>query len=272
MLVVAMQPYAPFSCPACGNVVSTGGGRCPHCGQDLPGTHGASQPHRVVRARPPAARPKPRIASIAVAIGAAVVGVGAIVVIASQVKQLSQGPTAPPSASSGMLVPAPRAASAPKRVDPSLKLADAKKSALAWHSDALLVSLEAYPVAGGLVNVEKDGRIRFEFGAPRRGTLGPGAPVTARRFVVTFDKAGWREAEQTRNGPARAVAEPDCPASEAWRKVVATGVPSTDEIRLSYALDKKRNRAIWRAEPAMLRDRQSYVRLLDGRTCAILTR
>jgi hypothetical protein len=151
-------------------------------------------------------------------------------------------------------------------VDPSTVLARAQTHARKWDRDALLVSLDAAPVAAGKVDAEHGGRVVVMF-ARSSGSLLPGARVSAERFMVTIDASGPRTQEAKDLSPARSVAEPNCPLDQAWRTMVASGVPSSARVAMHYSMSDKHDRAVWQTT---VEGDPKLTRTLDGLTCNVI--
>lgn len=154
-------------------------------------------------------------------------------------------------------------------MDASQALIRGTKMATAWNAEARLVSYVSDHVENGRVDTAGGGRIVLVFAAPGSEGMRLGTPVGKARYVVVVDGKGVHASQRNSGPPAWSVAPPDCPLDVAWRKVVASGVPSSKPLGMRYAIDRQRQRAVW---TATTRDRPGQTRTLDGRTCAILTR
>jgi len=259
-----MQPAAPLLCPACGTPISAFGGRCPSCGAELPRE---TQP-RPARAR---ARARRRAPERPARWRGALIGLGAAIAIAaaaggywhlrrtSQALELASNETAD----------APRTTpAAPVAIDPldlGNALVVARRRAQSWHADAQLVSISVSAVDKGKV---EDGTIELEFGKSKTSKLGPRSPLTGERLVVTI--SGSEPTSIERRGPAaESIGDPNCPLQQAWRKMVASGIPSNATVSMRYELSKRHDRAVWNATVI---EQQGLSRVLDGNNCAILSR
>ena len=151
--------------------------------------------------------------------------------------------------------------------NPSKVLVQAKLRALTWEPHAQLLEARFGPVMGGKVDVEKGGSFEIVYGKPAGNKLGPGAPVSTARLAVIVDAKGTRTEERTAEKPAIAVAEPDCPFDQAWRKLSAAGVPADAKLAVRYELSAKHERGTWVAE---VEGQPDQPRILDGRACLFL--
>lgn len=202
------------------------------------------------------------LAAVLVVAGASV-AVAALVGAAWYLQRTSAD-LAPPSASAPAKPPPPPRAP-PDPMDPLKALVDARRKAQAWHAEAILVSITATPVSAG--KVASSGSIELEFAAPKGGKLGPGNEVLPERFVVVMSRREQKISVR-RAAPTLGIADPNCPLDEAWRKMVASGVPSTTSVTMKYELHRKRDRAVWSTS---VPGKPELSRTLDGNTCAIVS-
>ena len=274
-----VQP--PHACIQCGTVLGTSGGRCPQCGAVQPEAPPAPQnfqpPPYVPSARPAPAKKRSAAPTIAVvaAIGVVVcVGVVAAVMMGSK-DDVDRGPAAPSA-------PAATASAPAKPVDPddmgvadlsAVRVGDivprALTRALVWDKNAQMVSIDASPVVDGKVNSKDGGKVEVLFAKPAGARLGPGSKVGTARLSVVVDAGGSKVTEATGEPGARAVEEPVCGLGEAWRKMVASGVPSNSKAAMRYAHSDKYARAVWTSSVG---DEATLSRTIDGRTCSIVVR
>jgi len=149
-------------------------------------------------------------------------------------------------------------------VDPSDLYAKANLRALAWDRNAQLLSLMARPVVGGKVKLSsQEGEIAYTFRGPRR-VAPTGRPEPADQYTVTFNaKAVSTSAENSGSaaGPGR-LDEPTCVFREAMKMAIASGVANEIPLEVRYEMDRTQQRGVWRVGDD---------RILDGRTCAIVT-
>ena len=155
------------------------------------------------------------------------------------------------------------------KFSPSAVLARAKKRALAWHPDAVLVSMSFAPVVNGEVDVVGGGSFTLLFARPAGARLGPGARVGPQRVLVTTDTNGTRLEERQDQRAARGVADPDCPFEQAWKKMIASGVASDAPLSVRYEMSRRHGRGVWRAD---VEGQPELTRTLDGRACRVLQR
>jgi hypothetical protein len=142
-----------------------------------------------------------------------------------------------------------------------------KSRALAWHRDAVLVSIHAEPLVNGLVDATADGYVEYEFGTPAQG-FADRARVGAERLRVRIDRNGT-SAREERGAPAGAALEPTCALEDAVRKIVASGVAPGAPLAIDFTLSARYEKAVWRATTL---GGDKVTRALDGSTCAILVR
>jgi hypothetical protein len=201
-----------------------------------------------------------------------VLAVGAgVVLLAGAGVLLARRPPEPESAtvSDASADASPRPVPSSPYADLFSVVSTAQGRALAWDAAAVLVRVEAGPLRGGQLDPRAGSRILVTFGKARTARLGPGAKVGEERLVVALDERGLTTSETRGPLDERAVAVPECTPFEAWRRLVASGVPSSAEPTLTYAMHPRLDRAVWVGE---VTDDAKLVRTLDGRTCAILTR
>ena len=277
-----MSSGLPMSCPSCGQIVGTGGGRCPSCGEMLPETRPLSLPPQVSQLAPGVlvrrAEERRSSAVAAVVLGGAVLaiatlgGVGWVLLAKKQADGSSSAPTATtsaPKAPSGPTNPDDMGVTDLAAADPSGIATRAHARARAWDPNALLVSLEATPVAsGGKVDVRSGGKVELVFAKPAGERLGPGAPTGASQLVVRVDANGSKVTEQQGQG-GTGVDDPNCPIGDAWRKMVASGVPSSSAVTMRYVYGSKNQKPVWQTSST---DDTKLSRTLDGWTCTILIR
>jgi hypothetical protein len=258
-----MQPAHLLSCPVCGTPVSAFGGRCPSCGAELP-----AEPPRPARAPRPQRRAAPRsspLRPLALAAGITL-ALGALVGGAWYLSNKS-AELADPAGSAETATAAPPAAALPfDPLDLHNALTTARRRAQSWQADAALASIQVSAVDKG--RVAESGTIEVEFGRPKNGQLGPRAPLLPERLFVKIGGQAPETAER-RGKAAESIADPNCPLEQAWRKMVASGIPSNATVSMRYELSKRHDRAVWVATAA---EADGAVRILDGNNCAILPR
>jgi len=266
-----MSNEQPITCIQCGLVLSTGGGRCPQCGAVQPAL--APPDHRQGAAVGIALRPPPQKRRSGLAlVGLAVGGVVLVVAIGLGVRAMLPKPGADAAVQANKPVSAASAsASEPalrvEEFNPSKVLVQAKLRALSWEPHAQLLQARFGPVVGGKVDVEQGGSFEILYGKPAGNKLGPGAPVGTAQLAVIVDAKGTRTEERTAEKPGTAVAEPDCPFDQAWRKLSAAGVPADAKLAVRYELNAKHDRGTWIAE---IQGQPDQPRTLDGRACRFL--
>jgi len=269
-----MVDVQPFACPSCGAVLSAGGGRCPHCGTQLPASLPAGpSPAAIVGTRlsgaPP--RPKPKRALL-VPVSASLILLGAVGFFAYWfgVRKAPEPPAVPAMTVSAMAAtpgePFVADAGGP---DLNATLVQAKVRATAWDRDALLVKAVFSPVVAGTVDLAGGATVEVTYGKPAGERLGPAARVGPQRLVVTSDAAGTHTEVQTDPSAARAVAEPNCTFNQAWRAMTAAGLDPNVQVTLRYERSEKHDRGVWIAE---LAGDPTQTRTVDGSSCNLLVR
>jgi hypothetical protein len=247
-------------CPQCGADVRASGARCKSCGFWLPA---APAP----RTGPPTARPEPPkndsrrtvIAVLAVG-GFVVLGlVAAGLMIALRKPDVSG---APALAAAAMIAPVP---SATPRLEPSRLLANARREASAWHSDAVLVHLSAGPLDPQ--GVAPGGKVEVTYARPNGQRLTGGSEASAERLVLSSTDGAFAKNE-ARAPKARIAPEPNCSFEAAWASAQRAGADASAGLGLRYAWNEKQSRPIWEVVSG---DGQ-VLRRLDGASCSILTR
>ena len=273
----------PFTCPSCGQIVGTGGGRCPSCGAQLPETSPmrmTSQPPQVSAVAPGVLlRREHEKRSTALAVMTLGGGVLVVAVLGAIGWSLiaGRGNTGAPASAS-----APRASASapaaptdpddmgiadPAALDPSSIMPRAHARARIWDQNAMLVSIDATPVgAEGKVDLKSGGKVDISFAKPSGARLGPGAPAGGSQLVISVDASGSKVKEAQGPG-ATAVDDPNCPIAEAWRTMVAARVPSNSVVTMRYAYSAKHEKAVWQTSAG---DDAKLARTLDGWTCTIL--
>ena len=247
-------------CPQCGADVRASGARCKSCGFWLPA---APAP----RTGPPMARPEPPQGDSRATL-IVVLAVGGFVVLglvaAGLVIALREPATsgAPPPAAAAMIAPAP---SAPTRLEPSRLLANARREASLWHSDAMLVNLSAGPLDAQ--GVAPDGKVEVTYARPSGQRLTGGAEASAERLVLTSTDGALAKNEG-RASKSRIAPEPNCSFEAAWASAQVAGADASAGLGLRYGWSEKQARPIWEV---VSRDGQ-VLRRLDGASCSILTR
>jgi hypothetical protein len=214
-------------------------------------------------ARPVPLKDESKRTTVAVlAVGGAVVlgllGVGAMVA-------LRQPPPASPAlAATSAVTPSP---AEPKRLEPSQLLAEAKKQALVWHPDAVLVSVDISRVDAR--GVRPDGSIEVVYARPATSRFTGGADTRAERLVLRAQgQSGALEKSEQRAGKARVVPEPNCAFEDAWSAAQRAGAASDGSLKLRYVWSEKHARPVWEVQGSD----GDVQRRLDGVGCSILTR
>lgn len=257
------------ACPRCETPVSTGGGRCPTCGFEIPATPSAAPPNAAAGGpRPLLRRPtKPKGSPAAIAITAAL----ALAAGGLFLWRIRMDTAAEASAPSQSAPPAQASETpTPRLLDSTAVFNDAKKRALGWNGEALLIAIDAHTVVdGGQLDVEHGGTLEIVFGKPVGAKLVAGERVDRERFVVHADASGTQTRTDVAKAGGIAAGDPNCMLDQVWSKGVAAGLPSTRALDAHYAWDAKRARSVW-AESAS--DDASMRRTLDGWTCAVVVR
>jgi hypothetical protein len=280
-----MQGAPLLSCWQCGTVLSAAGGRCPACGAEqraagsppagasLAAPVGIAAP-RVSRRGPPPGATSRQKALPWVVLGVGLLAIGGLFALAPRhpdtnsiaasntAKVLPSATQAPPVDPNDLGIKDPSA------VDPGEILGRAKTRALAWSKDAQLVSLRALPVENAKVNLSSGGIIEFWFAKPTGEGFGSGARVGGKRLHLKLGATGT-EVEEIAAQNGRAALEPNCPFDEAVRKAIASGIPATSSLTVSYEVNDKHKKPVWRLS-AGAGDANS--RTIDGWSCAILVR
>lgn len=258
---MAMPQALADSCPQCGADVRASGARCKSCGFWLPA---APAP----RTGPPMARPVPlkddsrRMTIAVLAVGGFVV-LG-LVAAGSLIFLRQSGASNAPPPVAATLAPAP-AHAAPLRLEPSALLADARRQANAWQSDAVLVSLGAGPLDAR--GVALGGKVTITYAKPSGQRISGGAEASGQRLVLSSSDGPLSKSEE-RAGKSRVTPEPNCLFEDAWASAQRAGADPNAGLSLRYAWHEKQARPIWEVVST---DGQ-VLRRLDGVSCSILTR
>jgi hypothetical protein len=256
---MVMPAVSADSCPQCGADVSRSGTRCRSCGFYLP-----ARP--APRTGPPTARParikddSRRTTIVILAVGGVVVlgllGVGAVIALREPSRVSTRAPVA---------AVLPALPSAAPRLEPSTLLADARRSATAWHADAVLLSLafENLDARG----VASDGSVRIVYGKPSAKKITGGAETNTERLTLTSNGGPLQQTEE-RAAKGRVVPEPNCLFEDAWAAAQRAGASPHASLRMRYLWSEKHARPIWEvASPS-----GEVLKRLDGVSCSILTR
>ena len=125
-------------------------------------------------------------------------------------------------------------------------LGRARTRALAWNRDALLGRDPRRTACVRVdVNLKSGGTIEYWFGKPTGEGFGPGARVAGKRFRVKLDANG-STADEVAGAAGRAALEPNCPLEDALHKAQAAGIPSDAPLSVSYEVNEKRQKPVWR--------------------------
>jgi hypothetical protein len=247
-------------CPQCGADVRASGARCKSCGFWLPA---APAP----RTGPPTARPEP-LKDDSRRTLVAVLAVGGFVVlglVAAGLMIVLREPDpngAPPPAAAAMIAAAP---SATPRIEASRLLANARREASAWHSDAVLVNLSAGPLDAE--GVAPGGKVEVVYARPSGQPLTGGSEASAQRLVVSSTDGSLAKNEE-RAPKSRIAPEPNCSFEAAWASAQRAGADAGAGLRLRYGWNEKQARPIWE----VVGNDGQVLRRLDGASCSILTR
>ena len=269
-------------CAECGMVLSAAGGRCPGCG--------ASQPDgEVAPPQPPQqqyiagvvgheieSEPKSNMTPLAIGGGAValvLVGLATVGLMNSKEEQVAD------------VAPLPTVIEAPKKVEPKgpddigiedLAAVDldqiwgrAHSRAQRWNRDAVLVSVEANPVVASKVDAKGGGTVHFVYGTPTGEGFGSGARVQRDQFQISVGPEGSSSSKITAAKKGRAVLDPNCPFSEATRKLIGAGIVDGLPFSVKLLMSEKFKRPEW--EGRTLGD-DPMVKTLDASTCTILIR
>jgi hypothetical protein len=177
--------------------------------------------------------------------------------------------TPPPSASAPPTNPA---AISPlgdlTRVDVSDLYPKIKQQAAQWSSGARLTSIAASPVVGNKVDMSAaGGEIVYQFAATpdHAGREQPRGRLALRVTREGIKPAPANERESADTDPG----EPNCVSEAAAKAAHASGIPSNTPMKLRYEADRALRRGVWTAKVDGHRDLE---RVIDGKTCAIVTR
>lgn len=258
---MAMPEAMADLCPQCGADVRTSGARCKSCGFWLPA---APAP----RTGPPMARPVPlkddsRRTTIAVlAVGGFVV-LGLVAAGSMIFLRRADAQHAPLPVAAALATPSAHAP--PSRLEPSVLLAEARRQASAWHSDAVLVSLSASPLDAR--GVAPGGKVSITYAKPSGQRIVGGAEASGQRLLLSASEGPLEKSEE-RAGKSRITPEPNCAFEDAWASAQRAGADANAGLGLRYGWNDKQARPIWEVVSS---DGQ-VLRRLDGVSCSILTR
>jgi hypothetical protein len=160
---------------------------------------------------------------------------------------------------------APLESAAPRRLDPSSLLADARREASLWHRDAVLVSLSASPLDAR--GVAEGGTVELTFAKPGGQRISGGAETSGERLALRSSGGPLSKSEQ-RAGKAKIAPEPNCLFEDAWAAAQRAGADPTAGVGMRYLWSDKHARPVWEVSS---NDGQ-VLRRLDGVSCSILTR
>lgn len=153
----------------------------------------------------------------------------------------------------------------PERLEPSTLFAEAKKLASAWHSDAVLVSVDVSHLDAR--GVAPDGSVEFVYSRPSTSRFTGGADTSSERLVLRSSRQGLSKTEG-RAAKARVAPEPNCLFEDAWNAARRAGAALEGDLRLHYGWSDKHARPVWEVQTG----EAETLKRLDGVTCSILTR
>jgi hypothetical protein len=162
-------------------------------------------------------------------------------------------------------IAAPVTSAAPKRLEPSSLLAEARREASAWHRDAVLVSMTAGPLDAR--GVSESGSVEFAFAKPGGQRISGGAETSGERLALRSSGGPLSKSEQ-RAGKGKIAPEPNCLFEDAWAAAQRAGADPNGNLSLRYAWSDKQSRPVWEVSSS----EGQVLRRLDGVTCSILTR
>lgn len=248
-------------CPQCGQSVRAPDARCRSCGFWLPA---APAP----RTGPPPRRPAPlkdnskRNAIIVLIAGGAVVAtlllIGVAVWMRNAAPVQASVVAAPPP-------PVPSVRTEPARLAPSTLLAEARRKAVRWHPDAVLVDVNVSRLDEH--GVARDGAVEFHYARPAGQRISGGAETGPDGLVLTA-RAGELTEREVRSAKSRLAPEPNCVFEDAWAAAQRAGASGRADLRLRYQWSERHGRPVWE----VLGPAGEVQRRLDGTSCSILTR
>jgi hypothetical protein len=159
----------------------------------------------------------------------------------------------------------PALSAAPARLEPSRLLADARRQASAWQSDAVLVSLGAKPLDAR--GVAPGGSIELVYAKPAGASVAGGADTSAQRLALRSSGEGLSRSEE-RGAKSKVAPEPNCLFEDAWAAAQRAGSDPTAGLGMRYAWSEKQGRPVWE----VVTSEGQVQRRLDGVSCSILTR
>jgi hypothetical protein len=167
------------------------------------------------------------------------------------------------------------------RVDASDLYPKIKERAAQWSTGARLISISASPVVGSKVDLSATGgEIVYQFAA---GFSATGREQPAGRLALRVTRDGIKPAPasepanvrpETGRDPLAAPiptdpGEPNCVSEAAAKVAHASGIPANTAMKLRYEVDRTLRRGVWTAK---VDGRRDLDRVIDGKTCAIVTR
>jgi hypothetical protein len=258
-------------CWQCGTVLSAASARCNTCGtEQLAASSEHGDEAGASREPDEAGRSSSVPMWAALVVGLAVIG-GAAAVLrphGSATATAARSPLALASANDSTKTSSGELGTVDlKSVDPMEVLGRAKTRALAWSSDAVLVSMRARPVTDGRVNVQAGGSVDYWFGKPTGEGFGPGTKVTGKRLHISLESTGTKT-EETSGGAGRAALEPNCPLDAAASAAQAAGI--TPPLLATYDVTERLlQKPIWHVSTD---GKETSQRQIDGMSCAVLVR
>jgi hypothetical protein len=176
-----------------------------------------------------------------------------------------RGPAAPAPDGAGAPPAAPAvSAPLPARLEPSSLFAAAKRRALTWHEDAVLVSVDVRRLDER--GVTPEGEVELSYARPSGQSFAGGAETRAERLVLRSSGETLLESE-SRAGRARVAPEPNCVFEDAWLSARRAGAVGDGSASLRYSWSIGHARPVWE-----LMRGGTVQRTLDGQSCTILTR
>jgi hypothetical protein len=277
-----------FRCPKCQAPIGQGGGRCPFCGADLPqdttakpfvpAIVGLTEHHEAARARAKSRSPAP-VKKSSTSVGTIALIGGGIVVLTiggSLILRAALQPKAAPSAPPAVSVSAPEVLMLNgipiqdrHKIDATDLLTSVRRRVAEGNLDAALVDISVSGAQAGGVDMSAPGAqivYHYVVSPPNTSAADPLSARERAEFVVS-DAA--LPVKKTPSNGDKAVPDPICVWSAAWRAAIASGLSPSLLTDAKYAYNPKLEKATW---VFTVRDNPELEREVDGMSCTIRVR
>jgi len=155
------------------------------------------------------------------------------------------------------------------KIDATDLLPSVKRRITEGSLDAALVEISVQGARGGSVDLSNAGsQVSYTYVVAPQGTVAAD-PLSARERVELVINDAALPAKKGASRGDKAVADPICVWSAAWRAAMASGLSSSSVIDAKYSYNSKSDKAVW---VFTVREHPEIEREIDGMSCAIRVR